>query len=139
MELTIKTNKREEVIDITEQIKTAVSELWEKDKKLICNKKSRVCLVYTSHTTCSVIINEIKDDNICQDVLLALKKLIPQDGWKHRCPEGENGDSHIKATIVGSEKLIPLANGKLMLGTYQSIGLAEFDGPRERKVIIQII
>lgn len=139
MEIIVKTSNREEIVNITGQVNKAVSELWENDKKMICNKKSRVCLIYTPHTTCSISINEFSDENVCSDVLASLKELIPHNnGWKHDCEE-HNADAHIKASVIGNEKIVPIENGKLQLGRYQSIGLIELDGPRERKILVQII
>ena len=138
MEFSVKTSKREEVIDITEKVEENVSKLWEKEKKIVCNKKSRACLIFALHTTCAVIINEISNKKFCEDLLNFLKKQVPQGVWKHNCTR-KNGDSHIKETILGSNQLIPISEGKLVLGTWQRIGLVELDGPRERKIIVQII
>lgn len=138
MEFLVKTRSREEIVDMTREVENAVSKLMEAEKKIVCNKKSRVCLIYTPHTTCSIIINEFSDKNVCEDILHALKKLVPENGWKHDCEEG-NADAHIKSIITGNEKVVPLENGKLMLGKWQRIGLAEFDGSRERRIIVQLI
>jgi len=127
MDFTIKTNKREEIIDITEKV-----------KELVEGKKGKAVMVYCLHTTCSIIINEISNKDICEDILDFLRTRIPQGVWKHNCQE-KNGDSHIKASILGSSQIIPIENGKLMLGTWQKIGLIELDGARERKIIVEVI
>ncbi len=119
--------KREEIKNITEEVKS-----------MIKGKKGNACFVYTPHATCSVIINENYDEAVCEDILIFLKSQIPQGKWLHDKTD-DNADSHIKAAIIGPGQLIPLEAGKLQLGTWQGIGLAEFDGPRERKVIIKLI
>lgn len=138
MEFIIKTGKREEIVDITGKIQEAVSKLWEDEKKIVCNKKSRACLVYVPHATCAIIVNENYDSNVCEDILDFLKKQVPAGKWKHDCIDS-NADAHIKASIIGPSQVIPIENGKLQLGRWQNIGLAEFDGPRERRVIIKIL
>ena len=137
MEFTIQSKKREEIIDITKQVKKVVAELLEKDKRRICNKKIESCFVYCPHTTCSIIINEFSDENIKEDILSALKKIVQKGEWKHDCQNG-NADSHIKSTILGTSQTIPIENNQLALGTWQKIALADFDGPRKRKVIVKI-
>jgi len=138
MDFFVKTTKREEIVDITEEVEKAVNALLEKEKKIVCNKKPRIAMVYCLHTTSAIIINEVSDKDICEDLLAYLKKEIPQGKWKHDCEEG-NADSHIKACLLGNSQLIPLENGKLKLGKWQRIGLVELDGPRERKIIVEII
>ncbi len=128
MQFTIKTSKREEIIDITERVKEIVDKASDED--------SKACLVYVPHTTCAIIINENSDNDVKEDILDFLRKLVKKDGWKHS--EG-NSDAHIKSVIAGSEKLIPIKNGFLQLGRWQGIMLAEFDGPREREVIVNVI
>jgi len=128
MEIALKTTRRAEIVDITERVKEIVDRLSDKD--------SKACLVYAPHTTCSVIISE--DNGVYEDLIDFLSMLIPRGKWKHDKMDN-NADSHLKANLLGSEKVIPIENGKLCLGTWQSIGLAEFDGPRERKIIVKII
>ena len=117
-------------MDITEKIREIV--------KKHANKESKACLVYVLHATCSVIVNENYDPAICQDILDFLKKQVPQGIWEHDKTDG-NGDSHIKSIILGPSQIIPIENNSLRLGRYQNISLAEFDGPRERKVIVKIL
>jgi secondary thiamine-phosphate synthase enzyme len=138
MEFSIETREREEIIDISEKVENAVKKLLEEEKKIVCNRKGNACLIFTPHTTCSIIINEISNKDICEDILDFLRKQIPQGKWRHNCQE-KNGDSHIKASILGSSQIIPIEQGKLQLGTWQKIGLAEFDGPRERRIVLKII
>ena len=130
MEYTIKTTSREEIVDITEKVRAAVDKASDED--------SKACLVCVPHTTCAIIINEISDERVGKDLLNFLGTLAPKGGWLHDSDEG-NGDAHVKSIILGESKLIPIEQGKLCLGTWQAVGLAEFDGPRERKVIVQVI
>ena len=138
MEFTIKTSNREEILDITGEVRKAVAELCEKDKKRVCNKDTGACLVYVLHATCAVIVNENYDKMVCEDILNYLRKNIPKGAWKHDKIDN-NADSHIKASIIGPGQIIPVEDGKLQLGRWQGIALAEFDGPRERKIIVKII
>jgi len=131
MEIKIKTRKREEIVDITEQVKKLVEESEE-------GKKGKAVLVYTPHATCSIIINENYDEAVCEDILDYLRSSIPRGKWEHDKIDN-NADSHIKASLLGPSQIIPIKNGELALGTWQGIGLAEFDGPRERKVIVEVL
>ncbi|MBW2966256.1 secondary thiamine-phosphate synthase enzyme YjbQ [Candidatus Woesearchaeota archaeon] len=127
-EFTIESSKIE-IIDITEQTKKIV-----KESKV----KEGICVVYTAHATCAVMINENWDPNIMDDILEALDKLIPQGKWRHDKVDN-NGAAHIKASIIGPSETIPIKDGKLTLGQWQDIMLADFDGPRQRKVIVEIL
>ncbi len=130
MEFEIQTNKREEVIDITSQIEEVISKN--------SNDNSKICLVYVPHTTCAAIINENYDPNVCDDIINFLQNIIPRGKWKHDKIDG-NGDAHVKSSIIGCSELIPIKNKKLQLGRWQNIALAEFDGSRNRKIIVKII
>jgi secondary thiamine-phosphate synthase enzyme len=97
-----------------------------------------VCVLFTQHTTCGLTVNENADPDVQSDMLGFLRRLIPQHepNFKH----GEqNSDAHIKSSLVGSSVTVPFEKGKLLLGRWQGIYLCEFDGPRERKVVIKII
>ena len=123
----IHSTKREELIEITKEVSNHVPETGE-----------GVCMLFTQHTTCGLTINENADPDVKQDILLFLKNTIPQyyDGFKHF---EHNSDAHIKSSLMGSSVTIPYKNGKLLLGTWQGIYLCEFDGARERKVIVEIL
>ena len=125
MQFTIKTTKQEEVIDITSKVEECIK------------VKEGIALVYTPHATASIIINENYDPNICLDILEALSNLIPQGKWKHDKIDN-NGAAHIKAAILGPSESIPIKDGKLQLGQWQSIMLVELDGPRERTIIVKV-
>jgi len=124
-ELTIETTKRNELIDITELI---IEQLKDKKNELVT--------LHIPHTTAAITINEGADPDVKDDILQKLEKLVPKDDdYKHS--EG-NSDAHIKATIIGSTINLIAEDGKIFLGTWQSIFFCEFDGPRKRKIIIKI-
>ncbi len=126
-ELSVKTASREEFKDITREVAKAVE---------ISNIKDGVCYVFVPHTTAGVTINENADPSVTKDILRKLKELVPRDdGYEHA--EG-NSDSHIKASMMGFCQTVLVENGKLVLGTWQGIYFCEFDGPRDRKVIVKI-
>jgi len=120
----VKSRNREEMIDITADVDT-----------LISDKGDGVCVLFTQHTTCGLTINENADPDVKSDMLGFLHRLIPQyeANFKHF---EHNSDAHIKSSLVGSSVTVPFENGKLLLGRWQGIYLCEFDGPRERKVIV---
>ena len=97
-----------------------------------------VCVLYVQHTTAGLTINENADPDVCRDMLLALRKLVPQHGMDFHHGE-ENSDAHIKASLVGSSITVPFDDGDLLLGRWQGIFLCEFDGGRERRVVLQIL
>lgn len=130
VEFTVKTNKKNQIIDITGEVKEIVNKICKKE-----NIKDGICLVYTPHATAAITINENWDESVCDDFLTALSNLIPEGKWKHDRVDG-NGAAHIKSAIIGPEKMIPIKDGTLTLGTWQGIMLCEFDGPRERRVIV---
>ncbi len=126
----IKTNKKNEVVDITNEVKNCVRRICEKEKI-----KEGVCVVYVPHATAAVTINENYDPAVCEDFLNFLSKLVPEGVWKHDRID-YNGAAHIKSAIIGPSVSIPIKDSSLMLGTWQGIMLCEFDGPRERRVIV---
>ena len=129
-EITVSSTKREELIDITSKVKDIV-----KESKI----KQGICTLYAPHATGAIIINENADPNICDDILEALKDLIPAGKWRHDRIDN-NADAHIKSSIIGSSATIPIKDNQLQLGTWQDIFMADLDGPREsRKIIITII
>lgn len=117
-----------EMIDITDQVQKLVEEL---------KTGGSICVVFVPHTTAGVTINENADPAVRRDMLVELNKIVPQrDYFTHL--EG-NSAAHIKASIMGSSVTVPIAAGKLALGTWQGIYFCEFDGPRAREVWVQII
>lgn len=129
-ELIISTDRKQELIDITEKINSII-----KKSKV----KNGLCNIFAAHATAAIIINENYDPNICLDLLDSLNKLIPGGIWRHDKIDG-NADSHIKSAILGPSETIPINNGKLQLGQWQSVMMAELDGPRnDRKIIVTIL
>lgn len=128
IEESLKTRFRFEMIDITEHVRKAVH-----DGKI----ESGICLVYTPHTTAAITINENADPDVPRDILAALDRAFPLSG-NYRHAEG-NSAAHVKSSLVGASESIIIDNGRLVLGTWQSIFFCEFDGPRTRKVFISII
>jgi secondary thiamine-phosphate synthase enzyme len=123
--LTLRTERREEMVDITAEVAGAVAEL---------GVDGGAVLVHVPHTTAAVTINEGYDPDVAADVVADLAHKVPRDaGYAHA--EG-NSDSHIKAILVGSSQLVPVEDGKPALGRWQRIFFCEFDGPRSREVWI---
>jgi secondary thiamine-phosphate synthase enzyme len=127
-QLRVKTNSRTELVDITQGVQRLVSE---------SGVRSGLCYVYVPHTTSGITINENTDPNVGRDILKELNKVIPfDDNYGHT--EG-NSAAHIKSTIVGVSKTVLVEDGRLALGTWQALFFCEFDGPRERRVIVKVI
>jgi secondary thiamine-phosphate synthase enzyme len=127
MILKVKTKAKTELIDITSEIQNLVRS---------SSIKEGFCMLYVPHTTAAVTINESADPSVKSDILMILNKIIPWEaGYRHL--EG-NSPAHIKSTIVGASELIAIENEKLVLGTWQGIFFCEFDGPRNRKVNVQL-
>ena len=127
-EINIRTNSHVEMIDITASVQAAVNEK---------NLQSGYCIVFTPHTTAAVTINENADPDVPRDIIAALEKAVPQS-VNYRHSEG-NSPAHVKSSLVGASETVLIENGRLVLGTWQSIFFCEFDGPRTRKVVIKII
>lgn len=126
--INVSTTKRVDLVDITSLVQKVVSET---------KIDNGIVTVYVPHTTCGITINEGADPDVVRDIKYQLEKLIPyQQGYHHL--EG-NADSHIKTCLVGSSENIIIENGQLVLGTWQSIFLCDFDGPRTRKVYIKVL
>jgi secondary thiamine-phosphate synthase enzyme len=124
----IQSKQREEMIEITAEVEKLLRE---------SGIKEGVCVLFTQHTTCGLTINENADPDVKSDMLLFLKNTIPQfyEGFRHF---EHNSDAHIKSSLVGSSVTVPFENGKLLLGRWQGIYLCEFDGARERKIVVTI-
>ncbi len=124
----VKTGKRQELRDITAEIQ----------QYLTSNAfTSGVLIIYCPHTTAAMTINEGADPSVVRDILTSLERLIPHHG-DYRHMEG-NSDAHIKTSLTGPSVQVIVEEGRLMLGAWQKIFLAEFDGPRSRKVWLKWI
>ena len=128
MEHTIKTNKLDQMINITDIIRDDVRKSKIKDG---------VVIVFVPHTTAGVTINENADPDVVYDILSTFQKVFPKD-LSHRHMEG-NSHAHIKASVMGSSCLILIENGMLKLGTWQGVYFCEFDGPRNRRFYTKFI
>lgn len=126
--ITLNSTKREEMIDITQQLQELVEQK---------GFKNGLLMVFVPHTTAAITINENADPLVAHDILLGLRKLVPQNNPEYRHSEG-NSDAHIKASLVGSSVTIMVENGKLLLGTWQGVFFLEFDGPRLRKAYVRM-
>lgn len=127
-QLRVKTNSRTELIDITQGVQRMVAE---------SGIRSGVCHLYVPHTTSGLTVNENSDPNVGRDILKELNKVIPfDDQYGHT--EG-NSAAHIKSTLVGVSQSIMVEDGRLALGTWQAVFFCEFDGPRDRRVMIKIM
>ncbi len=121
--LRIRTRSREELVDITSEIKTLVREQGWQDG---------VLLLYCPHTTGAVTVNEAADPSVVRDIVVNLSRLVPRQG-DYRHAEG-NSDAHIKSSLFGCEQALIIEGGAVQLGTWQGIFFCEFDGPRTRKL-----
>ena len=116
-----------QMVDITARVRTAMKQ---------SGARHGVCVVYVPHTTAGITVNESADPAVAADILEHLEKLVPRGRYRHR--EG-NADAHIKASLLGSSVTVIVESGALILGTWQGIFLAEFDGPRKRSILIKVI
>ncbi|MGB9835629.1 MAG: secondary thiamine-phosphate synthase enzyme YjbQ [Candidatus Saccharicenans sp.] len=124
----LRTSKKEELVDLTGKIQELVTK---------SGLKNGLVVIYVPHTTCGVTINENADPDVQFDLLMALKKAIP-DTLPYSHLEG-NSPAHVKASLVGSSQIVLVEEGRLKLGTWQGIFLCEFDGPRLRQVWVKIL
>lgn len=126
----VSTNKHDGLFDITQFVKEIVKK---------SGVKTGTVNVYVQGATAGIMIQENWDDSVQNDVVSLFKKLIPSGIWEHDAQDN-NGDSHLKAGIVGPSETIPVIDGKMGLSTWQNIFLCEFDGPRDkRSIVITII
>jgi secondary thiamine-phosphate synthase enzyme len=128
--ITISTQRREMLVDITDAVKRIVS---------ASGVNNGIVSVYAQGATAAIMIQENWDASVQTDVINFLQKIIPKGVWLHDQQDG-NGDSHLKAGLVGPSETIPVIDGKLGLSTWQNIFLCEFDGPRtERHIICTVL
>ncbi|MBW1667228.1 MAG: YjbQ family protein [Deltaproteobacteria bacterium] len=126
--ISLKTGSRVDMVDITSLVQKEVSK---------AGAEEGMCFVYVPHTTAGVTINEGADPAVCEDIIAKLKELVPPNaGYRHM--EG-NADSHIKASLIGNSVSVIVEKGRLVLGTWQKIFFCEFDGPRSRRVYVNLV
>ncbi len=122
----ISTSQREQLIDITPQVKRVLES---------SGIQNGLVSVYAQGATAAIMIQENWDESVQTDVVNFMRKIIPKGVWLHDAQDG-NGDSHLKSGLVGPSETIPLMDGKLGLSTWQNIFFCEFDGPRPDRTII---
>lgn len=128
--ITIQTQQREALIDITSQVKSVV-----KDSGV----RNGLVQVYAQGATAAIMIQENWDDSVQTDVITLLQKMIPRGIWLHDKQDG-NGDAHLKSGLVGPSESIPVIDGEPGLSTWQNIFFCEFDGPRsERRILVTVL
>jgi secondary thiamine-phosphate synthase enzyme len=126
--LEVNTRKKVEMIDVTTDVRRIVRE---------SGVEKGLVLVSVPHTTAAVTINENADPDVVRDMLMELDRIVPiEDDYRHG--EG-NSAAHIKSTLVGASETLPVENGKPALGTWQGIYFCEFDGPRRRRLLVQVV
>jgi thiamine phosphate synthase YjbQ (UPF0047 family) len=166
--ISVKTSEREEMIDITSKVEAVLSRKPSTTSSPAAGatppiqEESGVCVLFVQHTTCGLTVNENADPDVQSDMLGWLRRLVPQypKTTEENHPVGEtppprssrkegspelffkhfehNSDAHIKSSLVGSSVTVPFENGKLCLGRWHGIYLCEFDGPRERTVLVSV-
>ena len=128
-ELSYETSRKTQLIDVTQDVVDAVN-----------GANGSAVLVYVPHTTAAVTINEKIDPVLVEDLERAFEKVVGDDwGWRHDDKDGPNGPSHGRASVAGSQVLIPLRDGAPALGRYQAVFLCEFDGPKQRSVYVSVL
>lgn len=127
--LELSTKGHSDFVEITDKVAAAVSSSGVSDG---------ICIVYCPHTTAGITINENADPDVTADLMMASSKLIRRDDPEYRHEEG-NSDGHLKSSFYGASETIIIEGGRLLLGTWQGIYFAEFDGPRSRRVFVKII
>ena len=126
-EIQVRTERKTQVVDITADVREALAE----------TDVASAALVYVPHTTAGITINEKIDPALVGDMEMALARIVADEwSWKHVDADGANAPSHLRASLIGPQVLVPLRDGDLALGTYQGIFFCEFDGPRSRKVYV---
>jgi len=125
--ISLRTERQTQLVNITDQVAAALDG----------DGGAAAALVYVPHTTAGVTVNEQIDPELMDDFADALEKIVDEAWtWKHEDADGPNGPSHVRASLMSPQVLIPLEDGRLALGTYQGIFFCEFDGPRERKIYV---
>ena len=129
-ELRVSTERRSQLVDITSQVRAAVT-----------GEEGAAVLVYVPHTSAGVTLNERVDTELVADLERALERIAGDPAeYSHDDVDGPNGPAHLRSTIVGTQLLIPLREaGELALGSYQAIFFCEFDGPRDRSVFVSVL
>jgi len=128
-EITVETPDRTALVDISDPMGREVEQ---------SGVGAGMCWVFVPHTTCGVTINEAADPDVARDIIAALERFVPAEPGLYRHAEG-NSPAHVKASLLGSSAWAPVADGRLQLGRWQGVFLAEFDGPRRRRVRVTVM
>ncbi|SRR6266571_383005 len=126
--LIVKTDRRTQLLDVTAQVQKAV---------LATRITRGICYLYVPHTTAAITINECADPDLAGDIEGAMDRLVPATG-PYRHSEG-NSDSHVKSALIGTSQIVFVVDGKLALGRWQGVFFCEFDGPRERRLLVKVV
>ncbi|WP_457620224.1 secondary thiamine-phosphate synthase enzyme YjbQ [Methanopyrus sp.] len=128
-ELKVESERRVQVIDVTDQVREKVRE---------SGVESGIAHVYSRHTTAAVVVNE-SESGLLRDIVNKLEELVPRGaGYEHDRIDN-NADAHLRALLLGSSVTIPVSDGDLMLGTWQSVLFVELDGPRSRRLLVTVV
>ena len=125
----VRSREREQMVEITAEVQQKLNE---------AGRREGICILFVQHTTAGLTINENADPDVPRDMLQALRTIVPQHGMNFRHAE-QNSDAHLKASFFGSSVTVPFQGGELLLGRWQGIFLCEFDGPRERQVVMKVL
>ena len=125
-EIALRTERKTQLVEITEQVQEALEPA----------DGAAAALVYVPHTTAGVTINEDADPVLAQDIEAAMERIVSEGWGEHSDADGPNAPSHIRASLISPQVLVPLDEGRLALGRWQGIFFCEFDGPRERNVLV---
>lgn len=124
-EITVRSERRTQLLEITREVQEAIG------------GDAAAALVFVPHTTAGVTINEHADPAVARDFERAMERMVGDGwGWEHVEAGEENAPSHIRAALMSPQVVVPVEDGRLALGTWQGIFFCEFDGPRERKVLV---
>jgi secondary thiamine-phosphate synthase enzyme len=128
MHFELRTTGRQQFVDVTQRVAEAVRN---------ASVDEGVVLISSPHTTAGITVNENADPDVVCDLLMGLERIAPQEGgWRHA--EG-NSDAHLKTALVGTSAALPIAGGRVVLGTWQAVYFAEFDGPRTRHFDVTVV
>lgn len=126
--IVVKTDRRTQLLDVTAQVQKVVS---------AAKISKGICHLYVPHTTAGIAINECADPDVARDIEGTSDRLVPKTG-PYRHSEG-NSDSHVKSVLVGASQAVFVEDGRLVLGRWQGVFFCEFDGPRERKLMVKVL
>lgn len=128
-EISVSTHSHTEFKDIGREVQNVIKEL---------GLKEGICLIFAPHTTAGITINEGADPDVTRDIMMELEKAVPWRDVDYQHSEG-NSAAHIKSSIIGASEMVIVEDGRIVLGTWQSIYFCEFDGPRQRKVYVKVV